>query len=73
MTKAYMFTAGAGGDDVANLDIAIGDNYPINQQLRQLPLLGKGSVFQTRLDPLTKRLDGDHDTRQLLLVFYLAR
>lgn len=73
MTKADVFTAGAGGDHVANLDVAIGDNHPINQQLHQLPLLGKGGVFHPSLDPLAKRLDGDHDTSRFLLVFYLAR
>lgn len=73
MTKADVFTARAGGNDVANLDLAIGDNHPINQQLHQLPLLGKRGVFQPSLDTLAKRLDGEHDTSQLFLLFHLAR
>ena len=41
MTKADPLALGAQRDDVADLDLAIGDDHPIDQQLHQLALLGE--------------------------------
>src|SRR5258706_14503041 len=42
MTKAHVLTGGRGGDDIADLDIAVGDDHPVNEQLDELALLLKG-------------------------------
>ena len=47
MTKADPLALGAQRDDVADLDLAIGDEHPIDQQLHQLALLGEVGAGQT--------------------------
>jgi transposase-like protein len=44
MTKTRGLAAGVGGDSVADFDITIGDEDPIDQEFHQGPLLGKCSV-----------------------------
>ena len=72
MTKADVFAAGAGGNDIANLDIAIGDDHPINEQFHELTLLDKGRAFQTSLNPLAKNLDGRPDASQFFSLLDLT-
>lgn len=38
VTKAGVLAARAGRDDVADLDLVVGDHDPVNEQLDQLPL-----------------------------------
>jgi hypothetical protein len=51
MTKAHLFAADAERDDVADLDLAVGDQHAIDQQLDQLPLLREVGIGQARLNP----------------------
>jgi len=54
MTKAHPLAAGAERDDVADLDLAVGDQHAIDQQLDQLPLLGEVGAGQARLNAPTE-------------------
>jgi hypothetical protein len=47
MTKTVGLTGWAGGDHVADLDLAIGDDDTGNQPLDQLPLLLPTGLFKT--------------------------
>ena len=58
MTKASMSTGFCGWDDIPDFDIGIIDNNAVNQQFNQLSLLGKGGLFQSLLDALTKGFNG---------------
>jgi Transposase DDE domain len=51
MTKAHLLAAGAEGDDVADLDLTIGDQPAVDQPLHELALLGEVSAGQTRPNP----------------------
>src|ERR671939_1110114 len=39
LIKARLLTTGTGGDDVADLDVLVGDDHPVDEQLEQLPPL----------------------------------
>jgi hypothetical protein len=52
-----VFTSRAGGDNIPDFDLFVGDHDPINQQLDQLPSMLKGRFSQTCLNTLTKILD----------------
>src|SRR5262249_43562754 len=56
MTKPHVLTGGRGGDDVAYLNIAVGDDHPVNEQLDELALLLKGSLGEPGLHPLAEVL-----------------
>ena len=51
MTKAYPLATGAERDDVADLDLAVGDQHPVDQQLHQLPLAREVGAGQARPNP----------------------
>jgi hypothetical protein len=51
MTKAHLLAAGAERDDIADLDLAVGDQHTIDQQLDELPLLGKVGAGQAGSNP----------------------
>jgi len=72
MTKAGVLTAGAGRNDITNLDFVVGDNHSINEQFNQLPFLRKGRVGQARLDALAERFDRGGQTRQFGLAIDMA-
>ena len=55
MTKAHALAVGAQRDDVADLDLVVGDQDAIDQQLHQLALLGEVGVGQAGSDPLAER------------------
>src|SRR5436305_7002894 len=51
MTKAHRLAAGAERDDVADLDLAVADQDPVDQQLHQLALPREVRGGQAGLDP----------------------
>ena len=56
MTKTDVFTALAGGDDIADFHLIPGDNHPIDQQFDQLSLLFEGGGLQAGVHTLAERL-----------------
>jgi hypothetical protein len=50
MTKPHRLAAGAGRDHVADLDVLVGDDDPVDEQLDQLPSLVEGRGGQAALD-----------------------
>jgi hypothetical protein len=63
MTKADMHARGTGGDDIADLDIAIGDNDPVNEQFNHLTALNEGRLGQALQDlsPMTASVTATHN------------
>jgi hypothetical protein len=57
MTKGGGFPSWAGGQDIADLDLAVGDDDAIDQEFDQLSALGKIQVFQGRLKALAEGSD----------------
>ena len=57
MTKASVFTTGAGWDDIADFNFFIVNDHSINQQFYQLPALFKIQIVQGRLNTLAIFLD----------------
>ncbi|HLL17812.1 MAG TPA: IS701 family transposase [Rubrivivax sp.] len=51
MTKAHFLAAGAERDDVADLDLTVADQHPIDQQLHQLPPLREIGIGQAGSNP----------------------
>ena len=49
MTKGCRFPPRSRRDDVADLDLPISYNDPINEEFDELPTLGKGEAVQGRL------------------------
>ena len=58
MTKDGCLTLWAGWDDVVNLHLLIADDDTIDQELYQLPLLGKIQLIKGCLEPIAERRDG---------------
>jgi hypothetical protein len=55
MTKTDVLALGAGGEDVADLDLVARHDDPIDEQFHQLsPLIGRG-VLKAGGDPLAER------------------
>ena len=73
MAKADGFGARAGGDDVADLDVAIRHDDAVDEQFDQLAPLREGRAGQTGLDALAERLDGAHHAGDLRLAIGLRR
>src|SRR5262249_50412532 len=61
MTKTRGLAAGMSGKGVADLDLTIGHEDPVNQELYQGPLLGKRGVSEPGLYPLAEGCEGLHD------------
>jgi hypothetical protein len=57
MTKRDLLAFGTSGDGIANFDVLTIDDNPVDEQFDQLSTLGKGQVFQSRLDALAKVLN----------------
>ncbi len=72
MTKTHMFTARTHGNDVADLDIAVGHDDAVDEEFHQLPFLLKGRMVQPSLYALAKVLDGRHQPGYLLLTINLG-
>ena len=73
MAKTDGLGAWAGGDNVADLDIAIGYDDAVDEQFDQLASLFEGRAGQTSLDALAERLDGAHHAGDLRLAIGLRR
>jgi hypothetical protein len=54
MTKPHVLASGRRGNDVADFDIPVSDDDPINQQRDEVALLLKGGLGQPGLYPLTQ-------------------
>jgi hypothetical protein len=52
MTKASPLAVRTDGDDVADLDLVVGDHGAVDQKFHQLAPLGEIGLGQSRLDPL---------------------
>jgi hypothetical protein len=55
MTKPDVLALGAGREDVVDLDLVVGHDDAIDQQLDQLPPPAEGRVLKPRRDPLAER------------------
>jgi hypothetical protein len=67
MTKPHVLAAWASRDHISDLDIVVGDQYPVDQQLHQFPLLLERGVGQTRLNTTAEALDRRTQLSQLPL------
>jgi len=69
MTKPNGGTVAGGGEDRADLDLAVGDNHAVNQEFDERPPLLAGRRVQTVADLGTKRLErrGDRAQGDMLL------
>src|SRR5215207_10207505 len=57
MTKRMVRTLRGGGDYIADLHLLVGDDHPIDEQLRQRPPLLEMCIGQARLYLLAELLD----------------
>jgi hypothetical protein len=69
MTKACVFTIGAGWDDIADFNFFVIYDHSINKQFYQLPTLFKIQIIQGWLDTLAKLLDVVCQCQGLNLLF----
>ena len=69
LAKRAMRPVGGDREDVADLDFAVGDDHPVDEQLGQLPALLEGGGGQPGPDGLAECLDpvGDSGKLQPLL------
>ncbi len=69
LAKGPVRPVGGGWQHVADLDLAVGDDHAVDQQLGQLPPLGEGGGGQPGPDGLAEPLDpvGDAGEFQALL------
>ncbi|MFC0387569.1 hypothetical protein [Muricoccus vinaceus] len=77
MTKADLLAGPVRWHDVADLHLAVGDDYSVDQEFHQSPSLLKGRLSQTLPHPLAEILHGTGQPGQFLvsvcLSFQLAR
>jgi hypothetical protein len=73
LAKADGLGVRTGGDDIADLDVAIHHDDAIDEQFDQLAPLFEGRAGQTSLDALAERLDGLHHAGDLRLAIGLRR
>lgn len=64
MTKPNGGTVAGGGEDVADLDVTVGDNDAVNQEFDECASLLKGCLMQTVADLGTERLERLRDSAQ---------
>jgi hypothetical protein len=57
LAKRRMRPVGAGGEHVADLDLVVGDDHVVDEQLGELPPLGEGGGGQAGPDGLAECLD----------------
>ena len=57
MTKGTLLAFRTRGDGIADFDVLTVDDNPVDEQFDQLPTLGKGQMFQSRLDALAEVLN----------------
>src|SRR5262249_47190396 len=56
MTKSHLFAGRRRRDDVADLDVAVGDHHAVNEQLNELAPLVEGGVGEPDLYPVAEVL-----------------
>ncbi len=57
LTKGPMRASGGGWQHVADLDLVVGDDHPVDEQLHQLAPLFEGGGGESGSDGLAERLD----------------
>jgi len=72
MTKGRRFAAGAGGEHIADLDLIVADDDAVDEQLHQLPALGKCQTLQRRLHTPAEVVDARGQGRHLVLLVHLG-
>ena len=72
MTKAGVFAGGAGGDDVTDFDLVVGDHDPVDQQFDERAFLLERGVGQAGFHPLAKCGDRGGQSGQFGLVIDLG-
>ena len=72
MTKAVRLGGWRGGDDVADLDLSVGDENAGDQPLDELPLLLPGSVRQAGPHAPAERVEVQRQVRDLGLAVHLG-
>jgi putative transposase len=73
MTKTDVFAARVSWDDIANFDLGIGHDNPVDQKFNQLTLLFEGGIDQPPLNAGAELLDGDGQSGDFLVAFGLGR
>ena len=58
MTKTNVLAARIGGNHVPDLDVVVGDDYPVDQKLHQPTPLLEGGVVESRSHPIAEILHG---------------
>src|SRR3954451_12470617 len=66
MTKADVLALGAGGQHVADLDVGVGDDHPVDQQQHELAALLEAGAGQPALHPGPESLEGSRHAAELL-------
>src|SRR5690242_808011 len=66
MTKADVLALGAGGQHVADLDVGVGDDHPVDQQQHELAALLEAGPGQAALHPGTESLERGRHAGELL-------
>src|SRR4051794_10560774 len=66
MTKADVLALGAGGQHVADLDVGVGDDHPVDQQQHELAALLEAGAGQPALHPGPESLEGSRHAGELL-------
>ena len=56
LAKRAVRPLGRGWQDVADLDVAVGDDHTVNEQFDELALLFKGGLGEPELHPLAEVL-----------------
>ena len=57
LAKGPVRACGGGWQDVADLDLAVGDDHPVDEQFRELPPLGERGRCESGADGLAEGLD----------------
>src|SRR3954453_21654045 len=66
MTKADVLALGAGGQHVADLDVGVGDDHPVDQQQHELAALLEAGARQPALHPSPESLERARHAGELL-------
>lgn len=72
MTKTGVLPTRANRDDVANLDVVIGDNNAVDEQFDKLSPLDEGGACEACLDPVAKLLSPLHLGRHIQMACRLG-
>ena len=67
MTKADVFAFGAGGQHVTDLDLGVGDDHAVDEQLHELPALLEVGLRQPALHACAERFERRRHPGELLL------